>query len=174
MDYMLLVFGFDLYIQVMCCPGMYQMTSSSGIFRGNYCRPLGLKLLFWFLWNVSGYSGGRIFWTIYQLILFFWYTWYRNRSMVNPDHSEWVPTSLCKKPRCSSLKQITPGLSVFLIIWGLISFLEFSSHTILTGEYFYLSSYNSIIVLISAQIHTRRSCFPIFHWVTVLFQSMFF
>ena len=44
------------------------------------------------------------------------YTLSRKISIANPDHSEWLTTSLCENPRRSSPINIFPDLDVLIVI----------------------------------------------------------
>ena len=53
--------------------------------------------------------------------------------MENPDQSEWVPAYLLMKAIQCTPEYITPYISVLMVIQDMISDLELSTHTELTG-----------------------------------------
>ena len=82
------------------------------------------------------------------------YNQYRKISVAKHDWSERAPTSLCENKRQPPPKEITPDLSVLIFIWDVILELEFSTHTVLNGEFSDVSEYNSSIGTISSHIST--------------------
>ena len=53
--------------------------------------------------------------------------------MENPNHMEWVPTSLCEIPSLSSPKESLTALSEFVVICELIVILWHPTQTMFTG-----------------------------------------
>ena len=51
-----------------------------------------------------------------MIMIFYGYTLVRNRSMVNPDQREWVPTSLPENPSVYFPKYIVPDLRYLVVI----------------------------------------------------------
>ena len=90
-----------------------------------------------------------------------------------PDWSEWLPMYLGKNLRLSSQNKISIDINIYMSIWDVIMFLDYSTQYVLTGEYYYLFGYESCSVMISAHFWTVHRCFPVLHWFTVAFTSMF-
>ena len=66
-----------------------------------------------------------------------------------------------------------PDISDLVVIWEIIVFLWFSTHNVFTGVSSDNTGYESILVTMSAQNCTGKRCFPVRHWVTVLFLAPF-
>ena len=97
----------------------------------------------------------------------------RNRSLANPDRSEWVPTSLCEKPRSYYPKESVPDPRNLIVIWDVIVVLWFPTHTVFTGVLSDVLGYYSSLLMISAQTCTSKRCLPVHYWITVAFLTPF-
>ena len=67
-----------------------------------------------------------------------------------------------------------PILSDMVVIWDVIVFLWFSTHTVFTGVSSDNPGYNSSLVTMSTQTCTGQIYFHVRHWGTVAFLNQFF